>query len=80
MGEICGEQVGEWREYDEKLTMFLLRARRPQRFGKWTERMLAPEPPDSEPVYRMAGDLDRIEYTAPEVDGNPELEQEEEEE
>ncbi|MEO8176194.1 MAG: hypothetical protein ABI626_06000 [Sphingomicrobium sp.] len=28
-----GEQVGEWREYDERLTMFLLRYRRPARFG-----------------------------------------------
>ena len=26
-----GEQVGEWRHYDERLTMFLLRNRRPQR-------------------------------------------------
>ena len=39
-----GEQVGEYREYDERLTMFLLRARRPARFGKWVDRMLAPEP------------------------------------
>jgi hypothetical protein len=28
-----GEQVGEWREYDERLTMFLLRYRRPRRYG-----------------------------------------------
>ena len=28
-----GEQVGEWREYDERLAMFLLRYRRPARFG-----------------------------------------------
>src|SRR5688572_5324908 len=28
-----GEQVGEWREYDERLAMFLLRYRRPDRFG-----------------------------------------------
>ncbi len=39
-----GEQVGEWRHYDERLTMFLLRSRRPQRYGKWIDRMLAPEP------------------------------------
>ena len=39
-----GEQVGEWREFDERLAMFLLRNRRPARFGKWIERMLAPEP------------------------------------
>jgi hypothetical protein len=28
-----GEQVGEWREYDERLAMFLLRCRRPRRYG-----------------------------------------------
>ncbi len=28
-----GEQVGEWREFDERLTMFLLRYRRPRRYG-----------------------------------------------
>ena len=28
-----GEQVGEWREYDERLTMFLLRYRRLRRYG-----------------------------------------------
>lgn len=67
-----GEQVGEWREYDERLTMFLLRHRRPQRFGRWIERMLAPEPPDSEPAYRLAGDLDEIEFTAPVEGGNAE--------
>jgi hypothetical protein len=38
-----GEQVGEWRHYDERLTMFLLRARRPQRYGKRTDGMLAPD-------------------------------------
>jgi hypothetical protein len=38
-----GEQVGEWRHFDERLTMFLLRSRRPERYGKWIERMLAPD-------------------------------------
>ena len=28
-----GEQVGEWRDYDERLAMFLLRCRRPRRYG-----------------------------------------------
>jgi hypothetical protein len=32
-----GEQIGEWREYDERLTMFLLRYRRPCRFGGWID-------------------------------------------
>ena len=35
-----GEQVGEYRDYDERLTMFLLRNRRPARFGKWMDRLL----------------------------------------
>lgn len=39
-----GEQVGEWRDYDERLTMCLLRSRRPARYGKWLDRVLAPEP------------------------------------
>ena len=50
--------------------MFLLRHRRPHRFGKWIERMLTPEPSDSEPAYRLAGHLDEIEWSAPEQDGN----------
>ena len=30
-----GEKVGEYRHYDERLTMVLLRTRRPHRYGKW---------------------------------------------
>ncbi|HUE78883.1 MAG TPA: hypothetical protein VMN38_04560 [Sphingomicrobium sp.] len=60
-----GEQVGEWREYDERLTMFLLRARRPERFGKWIERMLAPglddDASESDAAIRLDGGLDGIE-------------------
>jgi hypothetical protein len=33
-----GEQVGEWRHYDERLTMFLLRTGNPTRFGDWVGR------------------------------------------
>lgn len=32
-----GEQVGEWRYFDERLTQFMLRHRRRSRFGKWIE-------------------------------------------
>jgi hypothetical protein len=32
-----GEQVGERRRYDERLTMFILRLRDPERFGTWRE-------------------------------------------
>lgn len=34
-----GEQIGERRRYDEKLTMFLLRARDPHRYGAWRDRV-----------------------------------------
>jgi hypothetical protein len=33
-----GEQVGERRQYNERLTMFLLRYRQPERYGKWLDR------------------------------------------
>lgn len=73
-----GEQVGEWRDYDERLTMFLLRTRRPQRFGKWIERMLAPEPDmfgdvraDEESADVLDTELTEIGEHAPEADGNP---------
>ncbi|MGI8611853.1 MAG: hypothetical protein ACR2KH_06250 [Sphingomicrobium sp.] len=63
-----GEQVGEWRDYDERLTMFLLRARRPERFGKWIERMLAPDRDEDfdhpDPAVRLDGGLDGIEWDA----------------
>jgi hypothetical protein len=36
-----GEQVGERRHYDERLTMFLLRYRDPNRYGKWNDDMIA---------------------------------------
>jgi hypothetical protein len=58
-----GEQVGEWRHYDERLTMFLLRARRPQRYGKWIERMLAPDDDQDaleDPAIRLDGGLEAI--------------------
>jgi len=34
-----GEQVGEYRHYDERLTMFLLRYRRPHRYGAHLDRL-----------------------------------------
>ena len=37
-----GEQVGEWRHHDERLTMFLLRFRRRHRFGPEAERAIHP--------------------------------------
>ena len=40
-----GEQVGEWRDHDERLTVFLLRYRRPHRFGSQLDRLPPPPPP-----------------------------------
>ena len=39
-----GEQVGEWRHHDERLTMFLLRFRRRHRFGAEAEGPIHPAP------------------------------------
>lgn len=36
-----GEQIGEKRRYDERLAMFILRARAPDRYGKWRDGMQA---------------------------------------
>ncbi len=44
-----GEQVGEYRHFDERLTMFLLRHRRKQWYGKGTE---SPLPDDDDDDYR----------------------------
>jgi hypothetical protein len=41
-----GEQVGERRHYDERLTMFLLRYRDPARFGAWLDGAVADRAPD----------------------------------
>ena len=70
-----GEKIGERREYDERLTMFLLRNRRPQRYGKWIERMLAPDlDPEAhhpcptrlgDPTWRLNEYLDGIECETP---------------
>ena len=68
-----GEQIGERREFDERLTMFFLKSRRPARFGKWIERMLAPDPDDHEDDgIRLDGPLNEIEFTAPADLDNPE--------
>jgi len=41
-----GEQIGERRHYDERLTMFLLRYRDPVRYGAWNDAMEARRHPD----------------------------------
>lgn len=67
-----GEQVGEWREYDERLAMFLLRYRRPARFGGWIDGrepaypVVEPIPTDNdfEPEDDSAG---RLEFYCDEI-------------
>jgi len=65
-----GEQVGEWRYFDERLTMFLLRHRRPARYGKWIERMLGPDADQGDDGIALDGHLAEIDFTAPDEDGN----------
>ena len=60
-----GEQVGEWRDYDERLTMFLLKNRRPARFGKWMDKLLPPVlPPQEGADDRLDTTIDLIEAHA----------------
>jgi hypothetical protein len=80
-----GEQVGEWRHHDERLTMFLLRFRRRHRFGPEADGL--PRPPADipgvdpgeqipfDPEGELNGHLDALEF-APEPsaeEGNDEL-------
>ena len=45
-----GEQIGERRYYDERLTMFMLRYRDPARYGAWLDLMEARRRPDGEAI------------------------------
>jgi hypothetical protein len=54
-----GEQVGERRHYDERLTMFLLRYRHPVRYGRWRDRMEARQHPEG-PVAILAFRIGRM--------------------
>jgi hypothetical protein len=58
-----GEQIGERRYYDERLTMFLLRYRDPARYGAWLDRAIAQRGKDHE-AQRLAAHLDRLEEDA----------------
>ena len=58
-----GEKVGERRVFNERLTMFLLRAHDPERFGAWRDRVQQTRPdPDGaaglfkEAIRRVAAD------------------------
>jgi hypothetical protein len=68
-----GEQVGEWRYYDERLTAFLLRCYRPERYGRARElqppcldefgEQVGPE----DPGITLDGGLTAIEFQARDV-------------
>ena len=75
-----GEQVGEWRHFDERLTMFLLRFRRRHRFGPEADSLPrspadipgfdADEQIPFDPESELDGCLDALEFaleTPPEV-------------
>ena len=57
-----GEQVGEWRHYDERLTMFLLRFRRRHRFGPEADALPRVDIPgcdrDEQRPFDPEGELD----------------------
>ena len=65
-----GEQVGEWRYYDERLTAFLLRSYRPERYGR--ARELQPQRRDElgedmgpeDPGITLDGGLSAVEWRA----------------
>lgn len=64
-----GEQVGEWRDYDERLTMFLLRSRRAARYGKWLEKFYPKAlPTQDETDEAVADNLVVIEENAADLD------------
>ena len=69
-----GEQVGEYRHYDERLTMFLLRSYRPERYGKALDRLLATDGGEDDDEYvrndpgiTLDGQLTGIEFLARDV-------------
>lgn len=43
-----GEQIGTRRQFDERLTMFILRYRDPVRYGKWRDQFGFEEEPDGQ--------------------------------
>ena len=75
-----GEQVGEYRHYDERLTMFLLRSHRPERYGKALDLRIAREDEGdgdecarndpyerNDPGMALEGQLTGIEFLADDV-------------
>lgn len=65
-----GEQVGEYRHFDERLTMFLLRNRRPARYGRWIEQDPPSEPSEQEQRFGLADAILNVALGAPSKLGN----------
>jgi hypothetical protein len=60
-----GEQVGEYREHDERLAVFLLRTRRPARYGAWLDR--EPSPLELEMVCAQDDSALRLDFYLDEI-------------
>ena len=54
-----GEQIGERVHHDERLTMFILRYRDPQRYGAWLDHCSAEQHPDGRALL-LSRALDRV--------------------
>jgi hypothetical protein len=54
-----GEQVGERRFFDERLTMFILRYRDPKRYGAWLDDYMVDQHPDGTAIL-LSKALDRV--------------------
>jgi hypothetical protein len=54
-----GQQIGERRHFDERLTMFMLRYRAPTRYGRWLDRVETRQRPDG-PVLILAYRIGRM--------------------
>jgi hypothetical protein len=80
-----GEQVGEYRHFDERLTMFLMRSFRPERYGKALELRIARREDEldgdeyysrdpyerNDPGMALEGQLTGIEFLADDVPPAP---------
>ncbi len=65
-----GEQVGERRQFDERLTMFLLRYRDPVRYGAWLDKMESQQHPDGPGVVLAHALNELLEAAHDPVTGN----------